>query len=130
MVPGIQRTDETLLIILGAVLALPYVWTARKRPWLFAAGLVIAAAIYVVFALVDGDVLHAMGETCGVLLFAAIALGGLRWSPYLLAAGWLGHAAWDLLAHPAPWWYPALCIGFDVLVAGFIAGSTSRRALR
>ena len=41
------------MIILGAVLALPYVWYARKRPWLFAAGLVIAAAIYVVFALVD-----------------------------------------------------------------------------
>jgi hypothetical protein len=121
-----------LMIVLGAVLALPYVAYARtrRRPAvLFAAGLIVAAAIYVVFALFAADWRSVLVELGGVLLFAAIAFGGLRWPSYLLAIGWLAHAGWDLLLHPvqlsghAPWWYPALCIGFDLVVAGSITGA-------
>ena len=124
--------ELVLMIVLGAALALPYVAYARtrRRPAvLFAAGLIAAAAVYVGFALFAADWRSVMVELGGVLLFAAIAFGGLRWPSYLLAMGWLAHAGWDLLLHPvplsgyAPWWYPALCIGFDLFVAGAIAGA-------
>lgn len=109
-------------IVLGALLALPYVWYARKSRGMFAVGLIVAAAIYIVFALFAANLRHAAVGLGGVVLFAAIAAGGLRWSRYLLAFGWLAHAGWDLrYADYAPWWYPALCIGFDILVAAFIA---------
>ena len=120
-----------LMIVLGAALALAYVVYARtrRRPAVvFAAGLIVAAAIYVVFALFAMDWRSVLLELGGLLLFTAIAFGGLRWTSHLLAIGWLAHVAWDLLLHPvqlsgfAPWWYPALCIGFDLFVAGSIAG--------
>lgn len=128
-----------LMIVLGAALALPYVAAARRsrRPSvLFAAGLIVAAAIYVVFALLATNWRDVMVESGGLLLFTAIAVAGLRWSPWFLAIGWLGHVGWDLLLHPvqisgyAPWWYPALCIGFDLFVAGAIGGSPDREAPR
>jgi hypothetical protein len=125
-----------LMIVLGAALAVPYVVYARtrRRPAVtFATGLMIAAAIYVAFALFAADWHSVLVELGGVLLFAAIAFGGLRWRSHLLAIGWLAHVGWDLLLHPvqlggqidghAPWWYPALCIGFDLVVAGSIRGS-------
>jgi hypothetical protein len=121
-----------LTIVLGAALALPYVAYARtrRRPAvIFAAGLIVAAAIYVGFALFAADWHSVVVEFWGVLLFATIALVGLRGPSHLLALGWLAHVGWDLLLHPvqlsghAPWWYPALCIGFDLFVAGAIAGA-------
>ena len=124
-----------LMIVLGAAFALPYVAYARtrRRPAVpFAAGLIVAAAIYVVFASFAADWRSVVVELGGVLLFATIAFGGLRGPSHLLAIGWLAHVGWDLLLHPvqlsghAPWWYPALCIGFDLFVAGSIAGAQAK----
>lgn len=115
-------------LMLGAVLAFPYVAVAhaRVRPRvLFGVGLIVAALVYVVFALAAGDIAALMLEAGGVVIFAVFAAIGLRVSAYWLVAGWLGHVAWDVMLHPvaypgyAPAWYPPLCIGFDVLVAGF-----------
>ena len=129
--------DLTLAILLGAVLALPYVSYARRSrrpPAVFAIGLIVAAAVYVGLALFAANTRALVVETGGLLLFAALAAAGVRWSSHLLAAAWLGHVAWDLLLHPvqssgyAPWWYPALCIGFDIFVAGFIAAQRIRES--
>lgn len=118
-----------VVILLGALLAVPYCLYARRqrRPAQpFAAGLTVAAAIYVVFALVRGGGPALPLEFGGVLLFAALSVVGILWSPYLLSAGWLLHVAWDLAFHPidhsgyAPYWYPVLCVGFDLFVAGCI----------
>ncbi len=52
---------------------------------------------------------------------------GLRASPLWLAAGWGAHVVWDVALHPsgpadyAPPWYVAACIGFDLLLAAYIA---------
>lgn len=114
----------------GALLALPYIaWARTRRDWktVFAAGLVIAALIYAGFAAAAGEWRAVAVEVGGVLLFGALAAIGARWSPLILAAGWIAHIGWDLLLHPieasgyAPWWYPVLCIGFDGAVGVFIA---------
>lgn len=129
-------TELILVIVLGAVVAVPYCLHVRAagRPELrFGLGLAIASLLYVIFALAQGAARAALMEAGGVALFGAVVVAGIRWSPYWLAAGWLAHVAWDLALHPidhsgyAPWWYPVLCIGFDLMVAGFImAGSPTR----
>lgn len=88
--------------------------------------LFIAAAIYVVFALVG----NAPGqwfliEAGGLVLFSVLAMLGLRFSPWILAFAWFAHIAWDNLLHSAntafvPPWYPPLCIGFDLVVGVYI----------
>jgi len=118
-------------ILLGAVLAVPYVLFARGRRaerQVYAWGLLVAALIYVGFALAAGAGAGALvAELVGVALFGAVAWQGLRRSVLWLAAGWAAHVGWDLLLHPltasgyAPAWYVRACIGFDLAVAAWIA---------
>jgi uncharacterized protein DUF6010 len=125
-----------LPIVVGAVLGGLFVlFAARKgsraEARLLAAGLVVAALIYLVLALArnGGDWLAI--EVGGVALFGALAWQGMRGSPWFLVVGWLGHVAWDVGLHLdrappiAPEWYPLLCVGFDLIVAGFVAGRIS-----
>ena len=65
-------------------------------------------------------------EQVGVVFFAVLATVALTIEePMPIAAGWLGHAVWDVL-HPHPMttsmpsWYSPFCIGFDVVVAAYL----------
>lgn len=93
-----------------------------------AAGLVVAALIYVGFALARGAGARWVAiEAAGVAGFGAVALLGVRAAPLWLAAGWALHVAWDVALHSAtgtpfvPFWYPPACVGFDLVVALWIA---------
>jgi hypothetical protein len=125
-----------LPIVAGAVLGGLFVlFAARKgsraEARFLAAGLVVAALIYLVLALVKngGDWLAI--EVGGVALFGALAWQGMRGAPWFLVVGWLSHVAWDAGLHLdraspiAPEWYPLLCVGFDLIVAGFVVGRIS-----
>jgi hypothetical protein len=127
--------EFVLAVIVGAVLALPYLLYARRvkdSRRLFAIGLVIAASVYVPLAVFRGTPGDSLTELGGVVLFGILAFLGIRRSPYFLAAGWVSHVSWDLLLHPvdvgassyAPWWYPVICIGFDLLVGGALLGGS------
>ena len=94
---------------------------------LFAAGLVIAAAIYVIFAVVAGEWDWVGIESLGVALFSVVAVVGRGRREWLLALGWLIHPLWDLGLHHffgvsmfAPAWYVWGCLGFDVVVGAFL----------
>ena len=117
-------------VVAGAGLALLYVTVARRRPHVgerlvLAWGLVVAAALYVVFAIRTASLQWIGLELLGLAVFSAIAAAGAwRWSS-LLVVGWVTHVAWDVLLHGAatpfvPSWYPPLCVGFDLVVAGAI----------
>jgi hypothetical protein len=117
-----------LAVAAGVLLALPYLLYARRvrDRRVFGAGLVVAAVVYVAFAAARGSAREVLVELGGVALFGVIAFIGIRHSSAVLALGWVLHVAWDLLLHPvhvssyAPWWYPVICIGFDLVVAGAI----------
>jgi hypothetical protein len=124
-------------IVIGAVLGALFVAIAarssrRGQARLLAIGLVIAALIYAGFAIFSIDRRSLGYEISGVLLFGALAWLGVRVSPAWLALGWAAHVAWDVGLHldrPSslvPDWYPTLCIGFDLIVAGFVLGSLWR----
>jgi len=125
-------------ILFGAILGALFVAVASKLRRLrsaVAAGLVVAAAIYVGFATVgDAGATWLAIESFGVLLYGAFAWLGLKRSVGWLALGWALHVGWDVGLHQllhgsvfTPSWYPPLCIGFDLAVAGLVvAGGRSR----
>jgi hypothetical protein len=124
-------------ILLGAILGALFVAVASKLRQLrsiVAAGLVVAAAIYVGFAAIAaaGATWLAI-ESFGVLLYGAFAWLGLKRSAGWLALGWALHVGWDVGLHQlhhgsvfTPSWYPPLCTGFDLAVAGLVVVSRSR----
>jgi hypothetical protein len=123
---------------LGAVLGAGFVALARRTgrselAWL-AAGLIAAALLYPLMGLLAHGLGEMRVELFGVVLFGALAGLGLALSPWLLAAGWLLHAVWDLLL---PWvadtgyvppWYGAACLGFDLAVAAALVAHALRGA--
>lgn len=119
--------EFVLVVLAGVALALPYVLYARNRRRVFGIGLVVASVVYVGFAVFRGATSALLVELSGVVLFGLIAFAGVRYSSWVLALGWVMHAGWDLLLHPAgvssyaPWWYPAACLGFDLFVAGAVS---------
>jgi hypothetical protein len=74
-------------------------------------------------------------EGLGLLLYGAVAWGGLRGRPWLLALGWAAHVAWDVPLHLSgagaeytPHWYPWLCVSFDLVMACAVLASSKRGA--
>jgi hypothetical protein len=135
-----MSSDEGMLtpILVGAVLGGAYTLVApRSRQvstaGMFAIALVVAALAYVALALIARDPRWLGVETAGAGLFGAVAWLGLRSSLWWLTFGWLAHVAWDVGLHldraqsivgPD---YPLLCVGFDLVVAGFLLGMTATR---
>ncbi len=126
--------SAALAVAIGAVLGAGFAWLAglvgrERRVW--AAGLVVAAVLYLVFAGAAGAGAEALAvELSGVVAFAAVAWLGLG-RPLWLAAGWAVHVVWDVALHVqpggyAPPLYPEACIGFDLAVAAFIAWRVRR----
>jgi hypothetical protein len=114
-------------ILAGSVLGAVFVLVARRQDAgetrMLAIGLVVAALIYVGFALPTGEPRWLLVETAGVALFGAIAWCG-RASAWWLALGWIAHVGWDVGLHldraqpVVGVWYPLLCVGFDLTVGG------------
>lgn len=129
---------ETLpALLLGLALATVFLLFARSRaggePRVLAAGLVVAALIYVGLAAGSASLLWLTAELLGIALFAGAALLGLRHSPWWLALGWAVHPAWDLGLHLysrggaafTPRWYVLACLSFDLAVAAYAVARAS-----
>jgi hypothetical protein len=126
-----------LPIVVGAVLAALFVlgvkaWAPRAERRVLALGLAVTALLYVVFALAGhADSSTLLLEAGGVALFGLVAWLGFRGALRWLAVGWAAHVAWDVGLHldrvqtVVPMWYPLFCVGFDLMVAGFILGRTT-----
>jgi hypothetical protein len=122
-----------MVIGIGAVLALLFVapWHRREgrtQRRVYAAALLVTALIYVGFAVLGGATPGWwLVEVGGVLLYGALAWWSLERWPVLLPIGWAAHVLWDVLLHGmatpfVPAWYPALCVGFDLVVAVYLLG--------
>lgn len=122
----------TIWLLLGLLAGAGYLAYAmlrswRRELWIYATGLAVAAAIYVIFALPTLDITWIAIETVGLVCYGLIAFVGWRVNPLALAVGWALHPAWDYLLHAdggghhfVPEWYVYACISFDLLVAAII----------
>jgi len=119
-------------ILIGFLLAVVLILAARKifpkkDVELWRTGLVVAAVIYVGFVLLGGATNQLPMELGGVVMYGTIAWLSKKYTLHWLAAGWALHICWDVFLHSkestpyVPEGYAALCIGFDIAIAGYIA---------
>jgi len=121
-----------LWLCLGVVLAMPLLVLAERvklniMTHLMGLSLVIAAIIYIGFALVWGDTLWLLIEFFGVGAYGVFYLLAVRFSAIWISVGWLAHPMWDVVlhlngpgSHVAPEWYAVACLSFDIVVAAYI----------
>lgn len=101
---------------------------------LYALSLVIAALAYVGFTARGAPLKWLALELAGLAMFTLLAWLGLKVSALILAFAWAAHAAWDVLLHKltrvsfVPDWYPLACLGFDLLLAGYIVARFRKTA--
>lgn len=93
----------------------------------FAIGLVLAAVIYIGFALFWGDLPWLGIEVAGLLFYSFLAYLGFKKDTVWLVIGWFLHVGWDLALHMlgpgehiVPAWYAITCLSFDVVIALYI----------
>ena len=121
-----------VILFIGFALGAVFLLIARRAGGgerrVLAVGLIVAAVIYVGFALLNGagGPLLAL-EAGGVGLYSLFAVLGLRGSAWWLALGWATHTVWDAGLHLlndgtgfVPSWYAIACISFDLVVAFYV----------
>ena len=89
--------------------------------------LIVVAHYYELFAVVGGDRTDLLQETIAFALFAGAAVIGFRTSLWIVAAALAAHGVFDffhagLIPNAGvPHWWPAFCLSFDVVAAGWLA---------
>ena len=87
----------------------------------------VVASYYVLFAAMADSTHALLVETAVAGVFLAVAMAGFRGSLWLAVAALAGHGVFDaihgrLIANPGvPVWWPAVCGGYDVVAAGYLA---------
>jgi hypothetical protein len=115
-----------LFLGIGFILLVRLSRSYAREKRAFAIGLVVTALIYVGLAFFSDSRTWIPIELAGVAVFAVFGWLGLKRSGWFLAAGWALHPLWDAGLHDystqfVPQWYIGGCIGFDLLVAIYIA---------
>lgn len=107
--------------------SIPVLWAAGILSD-FAEGVVVAAVLYLAWGLIrrrPEDRPWLAWQLVGVVVFGAATVLAVRSeqpaSASILAAGWLAHAAWDVVHFRAdrivPRWWSLWCMVLDVLLA-------------
>jgi len=118
--------------LIGVVAALPALMWARHQDdsslrvaagW----GLLLAASVYVLFALQRGDGFWKLLELIGLGLYGCFYWFSVKQPLKILAIGWLLHPLWDIFLHIVgagsflvPEWYGMACVIFDLLVGSYL----------
>ena len=85
--------------------------------------LIVTASYYDLYAAIGGSRADLIAEAIAFALFAAAAIAGFRTTLWLVAAGFVAHAVFDLIhgaliANPGvPAWWPAFCLAYDLAAA-------------
>lgn len=119
--------------IFAAFAFLLFAQKSKKPKAILASGLVIAAIVYIFFALFWGNIYWLSIETLGVFLYSIFYYLGKKYDFRWVGIGWLLHPLWDIVLHlqgagklVAPEWYAVACLTFDFVVAGYIFGNTQK----
>lgn len=123
-------TIELLYALIGAAGGTLFIYSTKQftnPETVLSVGLLVAAAVYIVFSLLWGDLGWTATEVGGVLLYSLFYVAGRKYDFRWVGAGWLLHPLWDAVLHIygaghffTPFWYGWVCVGFDVLVGVYI----------
>lgn len=132
--------NNIAMLLAGAVGGALFVGIAfafrRRTRGILARGLIVTALCYVYFAAkAHAGPAWLAAEVVGVALYGAMALRGVRGSPWWLVAGWALHPVWDIALHLAgparafaPEAFPTACLTWDPVAATLIAAGILLRA--
>ena len=121
----------TWWVIIGLFAAAIAIWLARwqfptQQRALWTTGLWVAAWIYVGFAIVGQAWTALPLEILGLLVYGFFAWYSRKNGVVWLAVGWGLHVLWDVVVHDAggshfvPFWYPGVCLGFDIAIMSYL----------
>lgn len=101
--------------------------TSHSRINVLGYALIIAAIIYMIFAVLDFNLVWFGIEFIGVLIYGTFFYLAKRFGLLFLAIGWALHPIWDVVLHLlnvevdfAPEWYAVMCISFDITIAAYV----------
>jgi hypothetical protein len=98
--------------------------------------LIVIASYYALFAVVGESTDALVIEAIVATAFVAAAVVGFKYSLWLVVAALAAHCILDvfhdqLIANPGvPAWWPAFCLAYDGVAAGYLAFLLSRRVVR
>lgn len=141
--PSVSDVSKELLAIgagaalaTGVNLAIGDRLSPRARIGVIGAGLPAAAAVYPLTRSWRGADPGAVRREVIALAAADAVAAGAALLPAgpartIAAAGWVAHAGFDYLhtqdhSSKLPGWYPPVCAGYDVVVAGLVASNAGR----
>ncbi len=98
--------------------------------------MIVIAALYGLFAAIDGAAQTLALESPAILVFLALSIAGFKRSLWLVAGALAAHGLYDavhdqLIANSGvpPWW-PAFCLAYDLVAAAYLAWLLSRSRIR
>ena len=126
-----KRNSMIMNLLIGGVLALVCIGIIcllfpNKEIHVWSIGIVIAALIYVLFAVNKEAWNYLPMELVGVLFYSILAWLSIKYNTYWLALAWGLHIGWDVLLHDpittsyVPVGYPSACIGFDIIIVCYV----------
>jgi hypothetical protein len=89
--------------------------------------MMVIAAYYVLFAVMGGSTQALVIEAAVATVFLAVSLVGFKYSLWLVVGALASHGILDffhgqMIANPGvPVWWPAFCLTYDVVAAGYLA---------
>jgi hypothetical protein len=89
--------------------------------------MVVIAAYYVLFAVMGGSIQALVIDAAVATVFLVVSLVGFKYSLWLVVGALASHGILDLfhgqlIANPGvPVWWPAFCLTYDVVAAGYLA---------
>jgi hypothetical protein len=126
--------------IIGIVLALVTVVLARlarldRDRAFYPTLLIVIATYYLLFAVIGGSFGALVVESIVMTAFAIIAVLGFKFNLWLVVFALAAHGVFDfvhgnVVVNPGvPIWWPAFCLAYDVVAAGFLAWLLYQRKL-
>ena len=88
---------------------------------------IVVASYYGLFAVMAGSTTALGMESVVILLFFVASGLGFKLNLWIVVAALFGHGVFDslhahLIANPGvPAWWPAFCLAYDVITAGYLA---------
>jgi hypothetical protein len=133
--------DRSLEFFVGAALALSvglsatYLGLDRDRAF-YPTVMIVIALLYGLFAVMGGSIQVLGLESIAIVAFLAASIAGFKRSLWLVVAALAAHGVYDLVhgqlfTNPGvPLWWPAFCLAYDVVAAGYLAWLLSRAKVR
>jgi hypothetical protein len=127
-----EDIDSGMSYAIGIVLALLTVVLARlagldRDRAFYPTVLVVIATYYVLFAVIGGSFGALVVESIVMIAFAIVAVLGFKFNLWLVVFALAAHGVFDfvhgnVVVNPGvPIWWPAFCLTYDVVAAGFLA---------